>query len=181
MEHFYNKIIGWFDYQSLYRDMVKLAPQDAVFVEVGSFMGCSTAFLGVEIINSRKNIKLHCVDNWVGDEGCTEPSVTNDELRLKFIENVSPISCILNVITGDSAISASLFDDNSIDFVFIDANHTYPAVKADISAWYPKVKVGGWICGHDYEDGRGVVPAVNEAFGTDIYRHHVTWLHLKKE
>jgi hypothetical protein len=35
--------------------------------------------------------------------------------------------------------------------VYIDANHNYENVKADINAWYPKVKKNGLIGGHDYQ------------------------------
>ena len=36
------------------------------------------------------------------------------------------------------------------DAIYIDANHTYEAAKQDIELWYPKVRKGGMICGHDY-------------------------------
>ena len=47
-------------------------------------------------------------------------------------------------------IAANLFPDRSLDFVYIDANHTYEAVLDDIALWYPKVKSGGILAGHDY-------------------------------
>jgi hypothetical protein len=40
--------------------------------------------------------------------------------------------------------------DGELDFVYLDADHTYEAVKADIAAWWPKVRVGGTLGGHDY-------------------------------
>lgn len=46
--------------------------------------------------------------------------------------------------------AAKLFADDSLDFVYIDANHKYDAVKEDIELWWPKVKSGGMFCGHDY-------------------------------
>ena len=46
--------------------------------------------------------------------------------------------------------AVELFEDNSLDFVYIDANHTYEGVKEDIKYWYPKVKPGGLLLGHDY-------------------------------
>lgn len=65
-----------------------------------------------------------------------------------------------------------LFTDASFDFVFIDADHRYEGVKADILGWMPKVKKGGIIAGHDYKvPGRrhpGVKRAVNEIFGDDV-------------
>ena len=56
--------------------------------------------------------------------------------------------------------------DASLDFVFIDAEHTYDAVKQDIAAWEPKIKPGGWVMGHDYCDKfPGVRQAVQERYG----------------
>lgn len=55
--------------------------------------------------------------------------------------------------------------NGSLDLVFIDAEHTYDAVKADIAAWLPKVRSGGILAGHDYGSMRkfaGVKHAVDE-------------------
>jgi hypothetical protein len=49
-----------------------------------------------------------------------------------------------------SARAAGYVPDASLDFVFIDAAHTEAAVGADIEAWLPKVKIAGWITGHDW-------------------------------
>jgi hypothetical protein len=57
---------------------------------------------------------------------------------------------------------AGMLDDGTADFVFIDADHTYEAVRADLAAWYPKVRPGGLLAGHDYanrdheDPGRGI-------------------------
>jgi hypothetical protein len=56
------------------------------------------------------------------------------------------------MIRAKSEIAADIFPDNSLDFVYIDANHAYQYVVQDIQLWYPKVKPGGYICGHDYID-----------------------------
>ena len=68
----------------------------------------------------------------------------------------------------DSGMSVDLFEDNSLDFVFIDASHEYEDVKNDILAWLPKVKRGGILAGHDYYVNQdwfsGVKKAVNEIF-----------------
>ena len=57
--------------------------------------------------------------------------------------------------------AAKKFKNGSIDFLFIDGDHSYKAVKADLKAWYPKVKKGGVMCGHDYPQ-LGVQKAINE-------------------
>lgn len=70
-------------------------------------------------------------------------------------------------VTGVEA--ASQFDANSIDFVYIDGDHTYEFVKGDIAAWWPKIKPGGILSGHDYIKEHhirkipfGVIQAVTE-------------------
>jgi SAM-dependent methyltransferase len=59
------------------------------------------------------------------------------------------------------------FEDNSVDVVYVDADHKYEPVLADIRAWYAKVKPGGILCGDDYIDGShiekfGVIQAVKD-------------------
>jgi hypothetical protein len=67
-----------------------------------------------------------------------------------------------NILEMPSLEAAKQFPGESIDFVFIDADHSYLAVLDDISAWSPKVKVGGWVTGHDW-DWQTVGDAVNTA------------------
>ena len=56
------------------------------------------------------------------------------------------------------------FDDESLDFIFIDASHDYQNVYDDIKAWFPKVKKSGIISGHDYSWGEEVKKAVHDFF-----------------
>ncbi len=73
--------------------------------------------------------------------------------------------------------------DESLDFLYIDGNHQYEFVKKDIELYYPKLKKGGIIGGHDYascpETERqrfGVVKAVNEFFKKEkINFHNACW------
>lgn len=68
-----------------------------------------------------------------------------------------------------SVEAAKRFEDESLDFVYIDANHGYKECYEDIEAWHKKVKVGGIVSGHDYGNMKGkptikygVIPAVNQ-------------------
>lgn len=67
--------------------------------------------------------------------------------------------------------------DGTFDFVFIDADHTYEGVSADIDAWYPKIRNGGMLLGHDFnfEDFPGVVRAVYERFVTVDHYPDKVW------
>jgi len=59
------------------------------------------------------------------------------------------------LIISDSLEASKCIRDEFLDFVFIDAFHTYEAVRFDIQTWFPRVKTGGLVCGHDYGGWRG--------------------------
>ena len=179
MDHFDDRIEGWFDFDDLYTNIVYHALDNSHFVEVGAWIGKSTSFLAVEIINSGKKIKLDVVDTW---EGSSEHSVqNNDELYLQFLKNIEPVRHVINPIKEKSTEAARLYKDNSLDFVFIDAAHDYENVKADITSWYPKIKNGGVIAGHDYyESWPEVKAAVNDFFkDSTFYPFSKSWVHRK--
>jgi predicted O-methyltransferase YrrM len=68
-----------------------------------------------------------------------------------------------------TAEAARLVEDESLDFVFIDASHKYGCVRNDIRLWWSKVRSGGWLGGHDYGvEYPGVLNAVNERFDTSV-------------
>jgi len=164
MEHFY-KTIGedWFNYKELYSAVIRHFPSGSHFVEVGSWKGRSAAFMAVEIINSGKDIKVSCVDlfeYYDGNTDLTADKFTDSNgmsLYEQFLNNVKPVSNIISAVKDFSDKAAAKFQDNSIDFCFIDAAHDYAHVKQDVEAWLPKIKKGGIIAGHDYESGNGSV------------------------
>lgn len=167
MNHFYEKIgEDWFTYSLLYSKMVKEAPSEARFVEVGSWKGRSSAYMGVEIHNSGKKIHFDCVDTWMGSiEHQNDPFVLSDMLYFEFLKNTESLRHIIRPIRSTSLDAAKLYGDESLDFVFIDASHEYEDVMNDIITWFPKVKNGGVISGHDYRgDFPGVIRAVNDFF-----------------
>lgn len=76
----------------------------------------------------------------------------------------------LAVLECESGEAAKRVNDNSLDFVFIDADHSYEGCLRDIDLWLPKIKDGGMISGHDFDhpDFPGVRTAVCERFGTEF-------------
>ena len=195
INHIYNDIEGWFDFEDVYTDMVEKAEENSHFVEVGAWLGKSTSYMAVEIANSNKNIKFDAVDTWEGSDEDGHKNYINGlqtTLYEKFLDNIKSISSYINPIKGFSTEISKTYEDNSLDFVFLDASHDYENVKKDIESWYPKVKSTGYIAGHDYnEEGiegtewLGVVKAVNEFFGKDnikIHKVHAgTWIVKKDE
>ena len=133
---------NWFTYPNLYSSIVKKFPSGSKFVEVGSWKGKSSAYMSVEIANSGKNIDFCCIDIWEDGSGPL--------LYETFINNMNPVENYYHHLKMPSLEAVKQFEDNSLDFVFIDASHEYEDVKADILAWIPKVKPGGILAGHDY-------------------------------
>ncbi len=88
------------------------------------------------------------------------------------------------MLIGKSLQVAHLIQDKSLDFVYIDAAHDKESVTNDISTWYPKVKKGGVISGHDYSRKHpGVITAVDEFTKRHNYSIHKltsVWWFLKR-
>ena len=170
MQHYWHTLTceSWFNYADLYKRMVEAASDNAHFVEVGSWKGKSASCMGVEIVNSQKKIRFDCVDIWTIPSYLmphVQPNHTLDEdIFHIFMETIDPVKEVVNIVRSISWEAADLYPDNSIDFVFVDACHDYDSVSKDIFAWYPKVKVGGIIAGHDIE-AADVKRAVREYFG----------------
>lgn len=99
MEHFADRIHGWFDESDMlfYQSIVAAAPSLAHFVEVGSWKGRSSAYMAVEIHNSGKKIQFDCVDTWLGSEEhqqggvFADSSVVDGTLFEEFCRNMQPV------------------------------------------------------------------------------------------
>lgn len=115
---------------------------------LGVEVGVQYGYFSQEILKGWKG-ELKCVDTWL------EESVYQDAVKNLGEERL---------IRKSSVEASKDFKDGSLDFVFIDAGHTYEEVKEDIEAWYPKVRKGGIVSGHDYVEYQnfGVIKAVDE-------------------
>jgi len=126
--------------------------KESIVVEVGSYTGVSSELFALFCK------QLYCIDNWQGFAEKAEKIF--DELIPKYNNIVK--------IKSTSHNAAKTFQDYSVDLVYIDAKHTYEAVKDDILSWVPKIKHNGIISGHDY-NWSGVKKAVDEIF----YNKHI--------
>lgn len=161
----YKNIQGWFDYQDFY-DFILSQFDEGLFIEIGVWKGKSVAYMAERIKELNKTIILFGIDTFKGTEGDTE--LMNDpELNslLKICKN-NLKSLSVHIMIGNSQKVHKKFPDKSVDFLFIDGDHRYEAVKKDIQLWLPKIIPGGFISGHDYvrEGNCGVIDAVNEFF-----------------
>ena len=136
------------------QEVLRRLPEGKVAgVEVGVF-SCKMS----RVLKARRGLTLFMVDTWlpfrhVGAEEQERNYMTARSLGV--------------AMRMDSVKASEAFSDGSLDFVFIDADHSYEGVSRDIEAWYPKVKAEGLLCGHDYANpgdpcGMEVKRAVDE-------------------
>ena len=117
---------------------------------------------------------LYLIDTWEDDPYWMEMTGQEKyESCLEILRNCPDPPCTM--IRKTSVDAAKLFDDQSLDFAFIDADHSYASAREDIAAWYPKVRDGGVIAGHDYTDWEtmGVIQAVDEFVEAENLSLHV--------
>lgn len=141
--------------------------------EIGVYKGEYTEVL------AKAGLTVYAIDPW--DEaveypyynGKSNPQAVEDEnyaITKKRLEKCPNV--ILIKRTSMDAIE--LFEDESLDAVYIDGNHSFKYVAEDIASWIKKVRKGGFVCGHDYFYGnkenfhvRYVVDAFVAAHGID--------------
>ena len=126
--------------------------------EIGVLNGATTFHL----LDRCPDLHLVAVDQWAMDN-----TVYGDltDVGVEFVKKARGAyegrCCIL---LGHSASMANNVEDGSLDFVFIDADHSYESALADIKAWAPKVRPGGAVMGHDI-DFETVAQAVKDTLG----------------
>lgn len=174
------EIDGWSsDILPFYRIRARTLPEDARCVEVGVYKGRSMLFLATDLMRHGKGkATVWGVDpgtDWrddstMGASGEPEIHKAGRPDLLKHMEAIKDEWGTVKVVSlpETSLEGAKHFEDESLDLVFLDGDHTKESVWRDIKAWWPKVKVGGTLSGHDFQPAfMGVVNAVNDKFAKD--------------
>lgn len=199
----YESIVGWFDWSEIVDRAVADAPRDrpSVFVEVGVAFGRSLAYTARKCIDSGKPITLYGADPWIDDwnpdwdqQDGTRPTWGAEHAGWAR-EQGGPFSAFLKMMQTHAPeelefckvvrargvdLAAMLAADQSIrgpHYVWIDGDHRYDGVRADIQSWGCHfIDPPRWFGGHDYTpDFPGVQRAVREAFG-DLPQLGSSWL-----
>ena len=137
----------------LLQTAVNLPPNFAI-VEIGSYLGASTAFLGFAAL--QRNGNVHAVDPWMntamGAEG-------ERDTFAEFSTNTAPFKHYITTHRGTSAEIQRRVGSLPCDMIFIDGDHSYNAVLTDLRCWLPSLKPGGILAMHDMDS-----PTVKQAF-----------------
>lgn len=131
---------------------------------------------------------VYGVDSWIDDGNKGRNDINLSPLELKRVRD----ECFkrfqnnkhVTLIEGYTFDVVKQFQDGFFDVVFIDADHTYEAVKEDMKDWWRKVRPGGVMCGHDYLDitiNNGVKFGVVKAFHEFISEYNITSYHITSE
>lgn len=147
---------------------------DLVGVEIGVDKGEST----FQFIEQCPNIKkIYAIDPWRAYDASFKTKIQSNmdanyettKNRLKKYTDIDKIK----IIRKPSLEAVSMFDDNFFDWSFIDGDHSEEAAFADMQAWYPKIKRGGVLAGHDYRTKdiavRAAVKRFSELHGLEIH------------
>ena len=145
----------------------------------GAEVGVHRGVLSEELLRQVPELYLWMVDSWTASAPDSSYAQSRDNsARLSQADHLSNLQESYErtsfaadrraLVRTDSCVAAAAIAAESLDFVFLDADHSYEAVQKDIIAWWPKVRPGGFLAGHDYGakwnfNGRwGVNKAVDE-------------------
>jgi hypothetical protein len=159
----WHEIEGWFQWRSAQEEAAVWFPEGSCFVEVGTYLGRSLCSLGEVVEQSGKTFTVIGIDTCRGSgpEGYRQKDyhgaiVAQNGGTFAGILHKNVIDCgygeAISLIIASSGAVSRLFGDASIDWVHLDARHDYASVTADIRAWLPKIKPGGWLSGDDYDE-----------------------------
>ena len=137
-----NSVVGFYE---LIR---KHFHEDFVMAEIGSFQGTSTQLFS---LFAKTVYSVDCYDYHVPPTGrIPEMDEMFIEAEKIFIQRTSDIANIIK-IKKTSTDAALDFEDNSLDCVYVDAEHLYDYIREDVRTWKDKIKNGGILCGHDWD------------------------------
>lgn len=169
-------IPGWFQWRSGQEEAVGHFRNGDRFVEVGCYLGKSICSLAEVARDHDLDVAIVGVDTARGSgpegRGGTDahgPAVAHGGGTMAGLLHRNVLACgfgdRIQLLLSDSVAAAALFSDESLAWVHLDARHDYDSVRADIAAWLPKVRPGGWLSGDDYDAWQwpGVVQAVEDS------------------
>ena len=162
-------IDGWFseDEGRWYARFAR-ALTGGVFVEVGSWKGRSTSFIG-RICNAN-GTRLVCVDHWKGSQDVLQAryaaALAIEDVEQTFRANMQALGITVEVLAEPSRTAATRFERGTIDRVFLDGSHDGKSVAEDLAIWSERLREDGVLAGHDYSVKHPELCAAVDAFAS---------------
>lgn len=142
---------------------------NGVGVEIGVLRGDYSKM----ILEEWKNGKLYLVDTWRHISEYVDMNGRDDQYHydcmVETAKNIKQYQNRAHMIRMGSVDASKLFPDEYFDFIYIDADHSYEAVKKDLEVWWPKIKRGGVFSGDDFIPEDGDIWLVNNSDGSSQY------------
>ena len=130
---------------------------------VGLEIGVASGWTINHFLQNLPNLKLTGIDPYIGYmDGSRE--ITQEMLDAQYLaaqDNISDFAPRGKILRGYSQDFVNSFEDESLDYIFIDGDHSYEGALRDCELFFPKIKSGGIFAGHDWSLA-GVQKAVNE-------------------
>lgn len=154
----WQSIPGWWygSEEQFYKRLIALIPDNGKFTEIGSWMGRSFACFDYWAKERGKRIFKTAVDTFRGTP--TEPNEADiarqfpDGYKQEFIANM--VRCGVSgyqILDMSSLVAVGHTLAESQDAVFFDGDHSTEGLSADLEAWIPAIRPGGYACGHDFD------------------------------
>ena len=124
-------------------ELYTILPMESTIAEIGVFNGANA----INIYNTSRPKELWLVDTWeITPDFPAQERVymAEKQVRREFGDKDA-----VKILKQSSIEASKMFSNHYFDWVFIDASHEYKDVKADLAYWLPKIKKGGYLCGHD--------------------------------
>jgi len=143
---------------------------------LGAEIGVWEGRLSTHLLRHLPELSLYMIDSWqapepdsryarTGDLKAVLPQSEFDKAKNEAFQRTEFAANRRRILHMTSVEAAKLVRGNTLDFIFIDADHSYEGVAEDLRAWVPKVCVGGIVSGHDIH-WDGVHQAVHEYLDT---------------
>lgn len=143
---------------------------------IGAEIGVRHGIFSEYLLRKNPMLSMFLVDPYEPYVDVHKDYTAEEQLEIKESAAIrlAPFGNRVNWLYLSSINASHSIANGSLDFVFIDANHTYEEVKKDLAAWWPKVRTNGLFCGHDFNMD-GVNKAVRE-FASEPNRdiHHIS-------
>ena len=146
--------------------------KNLVGVEIGVGAGQNSK----KILENLNIKKLYLIDSWSKYSNYVKELKDTRNYSLKTTngksiaeKNLKPWNKKLIWTNKKSSDVVNIIKNNELDFVYIDGNHNYKYVLEDIKLYWPKLKNGGLMAGHDFKPKfQGVIDAVVEVFDNNF-------------